>query len=59
MHPKNVASVLTLKTGPSEDSQKVYIQTVQGLTTKNKKSRKKFTIIQKKRLSDGSINRKK
>ena len=45
MHPKNVASIHTLKTGPSDDGQKVYIQTVKGLTTTNSRSRKKITII--------------
>lgn len=60
MHPKNVASVLTLNTGPSDDGQKVYVQTVGGLVaTNNRKSRKKITIIQKKRRSDGSIESRK
>lgn len=37
----------------------MYIQTVDSLTTENKRSRKKITIIQKKKRSDGSVDSRK
>jgi len=58
MNPKNVASVLTIDTGPFDRNQKVYVQTVAGLTKSNNQ-RKKITIIQKQKRSDGSVDSQK
>lgn len=44
MNPKNVASILTIDTGPYDRNQKVYVQTVAGLTQANSR-KKKITII--------------
>lgn len=58
MNPKNVASVLTIDTGPFDRNRKVYVQTVAGLT-RSSSHKKKITVIQKKKRRDGSSEKQK